>query len=125
MPARILEREVTAGTLLADAELLLIASTGIARRSSVAHTGAMTDITAPDGWEDLDGRLHRELTFADFSEAFAFMTRVALAAEKADHHPDWSNSWNTVVIDLVSHDADGLTERDVALAEAVNRLVAT
>ncbi|HXH58647.1 4a-hydroxytetrahydrobiopterin dehydratase [Iamia sp.] len=85
----------------------------------------MTDITAPDGWENLDGRLHRELTFADFSEAFAFMTRVALAAEKADHHPDWSNSWNTVVIDLVSHDADGLTERDIALAEAVNRLVAT
>ncbi|QYG93806.1 4a-hydroxytetrahydrobiopterin dehydratase [Iamia sp. SCSIO 61187] len=79
--------------------------------------------TAPEGWEEVDGRLHRELRFADFSEAFAFMTRVALAAEKADHHPDWSNSWNTVTIDLVSHDAGGLTERDVALAEAINALL--
>lgn len=83
----------------------------------------MDDITAPTGWEVVDGRLHRELTFADFSEAFGFMTRVALAAEKADHHPDWSNSWNTVTIDLVSHDAGGLTERDVALAEAIDTLV--
>lgn len=81
------------------------------------------DVTAPDGWEVVDGKLHRELAFADFSEAFAFMTRVALAAEKADHHPDWSNSWNRVTIDLVSHDAGGLTARDVALAEAVNALL--
>ena len=80
-------------------------------------------VTAPEGWEEVDGRLHRELRFADFSEAFAFMTRVALAAEKADHHPDWSNSWNTVTIDLVSHDAGGLTDRDVALAEAINALL--
>ena len=83
----------------------------------------MADITPPEGWDVVDGRLHRELTFADFSEAFAFMTRVALAAEAANHHPDWSNSWNKVVIDLVSHDADGLTERDVALATRVNELV--
>lgn len=83
----------------------------------------MSDITVPEGWEVVDGRLHRELTFADFSEAFGFMTRVALAAEKADHHPDWSNSWNTVTIDLVSHDAGGLTERDVALAEAIGDLL--
>jgi 4a-hydroxytetrahydrobiopterin dehydratase len=81
------------------------------------------DVTPPDGWEVVDGKLHRELTFADFSEAFSFMTRVALAAEKADHHPDWSNSWNTVTIDLVSHDADGLTDRDTALAERINQLL--
>lgn len=81
------------------------------------------DVTPPDGWEVVDGKLHRELSFADFSEAFAFMTRVALAAEKADHHPDWSNSWNTVTIDLVSHDAGGLTARDVALAEAITALL--
>ena len=81
------------------------------------------DVNPPPGWEVVDGRLHRELSFADFSEAFAFMTRVALAAEKADHHPDWSNSWNTVTIDLVSHDADGLTDRDVALAEAISALL--
>lgn len=67
--------------------------------------------------------MHRELRFADFSEAFAFMARVALAAEKADHHPDWSNSWNTVVIDLVSHDKGAITDRDVALAEQINSLL--
>lgn len=84
----------------------------------------MTDAPAPPaGWEVVDGKLHRELAFADFSEAFAFMARVALLAEKADHHPDWSNSWNRVVIDLVSHDAGGITDRDVALARAIGALV--
>jgi 4a-hydroxytetrahydrobiopterin dehydratase len=80
-------------------------------------------VEAPPGWDLVDGKLHRELVFADFAEAFAFMTRVAAAAEAADHHPDWSNSWNTVTIDLTSHDAGGLTARDVALAEAINGLV--
>lgn len=79
-------------------------------------------MTPPAGWEVVDGKLHRELRFADFSEAFAFMTRVALLAEKADHHPDWSNSWNTVVIDLVSHDKGGVTDRDLAMAEAINAI---
>jgi 4a-hydroxytetrahydrobiopterin dehydratase len=78
--------------------------------------------TTPDGWDVVDGRLHREFTFADFSEAFAFMARVALAAEKANHHPDWSNSWNKVTIDLVSHDAGGLTDRDRDLATKINDL---
>jgi 4a-hydroxytetrahydrobiopterin dehydratase len=80
-------------------------------------------VDAPSGWEVIDGKLHRELVFADFAEAFAFMTRVAAAAERADHHPDWSNSWNTVTIDLTSHDVGGLTARDVVLAEAINELV--
>ena len=83
----------------------------------------MTDITVPTGWERIDERLHRELEFADFSEAFAFMVRVALLAEKLNHHPDWSNSWNRVVIDLTSHDAGGLTARDTRLAEAINALL--
>jgi len=83
----------------------------------------VTDVTPPTGWAVVDGKLHRELTFADFSEAFAFMTRVALAAERADHHPDWSNAWNKVVIDLVSHDAGAVTERDVRLAERINQLL--
>jgi 4a-hydroxytetrahydrobiopterin dehydratase len=81
------------------------------------------DVTPPPGWAVVDGKLHRRVQLADFSEAFAFMTRVALAAEKADHHPDWSNSWNTVTIDLVSHDAGGITARDIALAEAINALL--
>ena len=77
----------------------------------------------PEGWELVDGRLHRELAFAGFAAAFAFMTRVAFAAEKLDHHPDWSNSWNRVVIDLVSHDADGITDRDLTLAEQINTIL--
>ena len=65
----------------------------------------------------------RRFTFADFSEAFAFMTRVALLAEKADHHPEWSNVWNRVEILLTTHDAGGLSERDVAMAKAIGALV--
>ena len=83
----------------------------------------MADITAPDGWTQDGDTLHRELEFADFSEAFGFMTRVALLAEKRNHHPDWSNSWNKVTIDLTTHDAGGLTENDVGLAESINALV--
>jgi 4a-hydroxytetrahydrobiopterin dehydratase len=78
-------------------------------------------VNPPEGWAVVDGKLHRELTFANFSEAFAFMTRVALAAEKLDHHPDWSNSWNRVTIDIVSHDQGAITETCIALAEAANR----
>jgi 4a-hydroxytetrahydrobiopterin dehydratase len=85
--------------------------------------GGEAEPRPPAGWEVVDGRLHRELAFADFSEAFGFMARVALLAEKADHHPDWSNSWNRVVIDLVSHDAGRITERDVRLAEAIGALL--
>ncbi|HEY5154104.1 MAG TPA: 4a-hydroxytetrahydrobiopterin dehydratase [Acidimicrobiales bacterium] len=75
------------------------------------------------GWQTHEDRLHRELTFADFSEAFAFMTRVALVAETLDHHPDWSNSWNRVVIDITSHDKGGITDRCVEFATRVNRLL--
>jgi 4a-hydroxytetrahydrobiopterin dehydratase len=64
----------------------------------------------------------RRFTFADFSAAFGFMTRVALAAEKADHHPIWSNAWNRVDIVLTTHDAGGLSARDVALARVIDRV---
>jgi 4a-hydroxytetrahydrobiopterin dehydratase len=74
------------------------------------------------GWSVVDGKLHRELTFANFSEAFAFMTRVALIAEKLDHHPDWSNSWNKVVIDIASHDAGGITDLCFTFAAKVGAL---
>ena len=65
----------------------------------------------------------RQFKFADFSEAFAFMTRVALLAEKADHHPEWSNVYNRVEITLTTHDASGLSARDVAMAEAIGELI--
>lgn len=67
-----------------------------------------------------DGKaLERELRFADFNEAFGFMTRVALYADKADHHPEWFNVYNRVQITLTTHDADGLSARDAAMVEAI------
>lgn len=77
------------------------------------------------GWSVVDGRLHRRFEFADFSQAFAFMTRVALAAEKLDHHPDWSNSWNAVTIDIVSHAAGGVTSQCFELAARANEAAAS
>ncbi|MEG3177910.1 4a-hydroxytetrahydrobiopterin dehydratase [Sphingomonas sp. RB3P16] len=78
-----------------------------------------------DEWDYDEARdaITRTFTFADFSEAFAFMTRVALLAEKADHHPEWSNVWNRVDILLTTHDAGGLSHKDVALAEAIDVLL--
>ena len=79
-------------------------------------------LTTLPGWSLTDGTLHKELRFADFNEAFGFMTRLALVAEKLDHHPDWSNSWNTVVLDIVNHAAGGITTRCIELATAAERL---
>lgn len=76
-----------------------------------------------DAWDRSPERLCRTFTFATFSEAFAFMTRVALAAERHDHHPDWSNSYNRVTIELTSHDAGRtVTERDLRLAATIDRI---
>ena len=79
----------------------------------------------PAGWSiDDDGKaLVRSVRFKDFSEAFAFLTRVAMHAEKVDHHPEFTSVWNRVDFRLTSHDAGGLTDRDVALARAINRLI--
>lgn len=76
-------------------------------------------------WDYDDGRdaISRSFTFADFKEAFAFMTQVALMAEKADHHPEWSNVYNRVDILLTTHDAGGLSERDIDLAAQIDALV--
>lgn len=67
--------------------------------------------------------IERKFEFRDFSEAFAFMTRVALLAEQADHHPEWSNVYNRVEIALTTHDAGGLSQRDLALAKAIGGLL--
>jgi 4a-hydroxytetrahydrobiopterin dehydratase len=72
------------------------------------------------GWSVTSGELRREFVFGDFSEAFAFMTRIAMAAETLNHHPDWSNSYNRVTINLSTHSAGGITELDVALAKKAN-----
>jgi 4a-hydroxytetrahydrobiopterin dehydratase len=76
-----------------------------------------------DGWSVEDGKLHRELRFGDFSEAWGFMNRVALIAESLNHHPEWFNVWSTVRIDLTTHDVGGLSPFDVAFAERVNALL--
>ena len=73
-------------------------------------------------WELCDGKLHRELRFPSFVAAFGFMTRVALVAEKRDHHPDWSNSYDRVVIDLSSHDVGGVSARDFELARSIDEI---
>jgi 4a-hydroxytetrahydrobiopterin dehydratase len=76
------------------------------------------------GWNEVDGRdaITKKFVFADFNQAFGFMTRAALMAEKLDHHPEWFNVYKTVEVTLSTHDAGGLTERDVKLAEAMNKL---
>lgn len=75
-------------------------------------------------WQMVDGcdAITRTIKFADFSAAFGFMTRVALATEKLDHHPEWLNVWNRVEITLSTHDAGGLTRRDVELAKIIDKL---
>ena len=78
-----------------------------------------------DEWDYDEARdaITRSFTFDDFSQAFAFMTQVALLAEKADHHPEWTNVWNRVDILLTTHDAAGLSARDVEMAGAIDALV--
>jgi len=85
-----------------------------------------TALRALPGWSELEGReaICRTFTFRDFNEAFGFMTRVALVAEKRDHHPEWRNVYRTVEIVLTTHDAGGVTTRDIELAKAMNAIAA-
>jgi 4a-hydroxytetrahydrobiopterin dehydratase len=87
-----------------------------AARAALAHT--------LPAWSLVNDRdaIHRDFKFADFSAAWAFMSRVALLAEKHDHHPEWSNVYNKVSITLTTHDSNGLSNRDLALAAAIDRL---
>jgi 4a-hydroxytetrahydrobiopterin dehydratase len=89
-----------------------------------AERAALT--TTLPSWAPRDNgkAIHRSLRFKDFSEAWGFMARVALLAEQMGHHPEWSNVWNRVEITLSTHDAGGLTENDVALARAIDALLA-
>ncbi len=89
------------------------------RLSGAARASALKGL---EGWSEVAGRdaIGRTFVFKDFSAAFGFMTRVALAAEKADHHPEWRNVYNTVEVVLSTHDAGGVTDRDLALARVMN-----
>jgi 4a-hydroxytetrahydrobiopterin dehydratase len=88
---------------------------GEARKSTLARL---------KGWREVAGRdaITRKFVFKDFNEAFGFMARAALIAEKLDHHPEWSNVYKTVDVTLSTHDAGGLTEPDIKLAEAMDKL---
>ncbi|HET9714776.1 MAG TPA: 4a-hydroxytetrahydrobiopterin dehydratase [Pseudolabrys sp.] len=90
--------------------------TGQDRRSALARLS---------GWSEVEGRdaICKTFEFKDFNQAFGFMTRAALVAEKMDHHPEWLNVYRKVEVTLSTHDAGGLTERDVQLAEAMDRIV--
>jgi 4a-hydroxytetrahydrobiopterin dehydratase len=75
-------------------------------------------------WKEENNKLKKTFTFKDFSEAFGFMTRVAIAAEKMNHHPTWTNTWNTVSFELSTHDAGNVvTDRDRKLADAIDKLL--
>jgi len=86
-----------------------------------ARTAALAKLA---GWSEVEGRdaITKTFTFKDFNAAFGFMTRAALVAEKLDHHPEWFNVYKTVTVTLSTHDAGGLTGRDVELAQAMDRL---
>ncbi len=85
-----------------------------------------TALAALEGWSELPARnaIARTFTFKNFNQAFGFMTRSALLAERMDHHPEWFNVYKTVEVTLTTHDADGVTELDIRMAKAMNRYAA-
>ena len=91
----------------------------IAKLEPTARAAALAELS---GWKEVAGRdaIEKSFRFADFNEAFGFMTRVALKADQMDHHPEWFNVYNRVDITLSTHDAGGLSERDTALAKAID-----
>jgi 4a-hydroxytetrahydrobiopterin dehydratase len=94
----------------------------MAKLESAARKQALAELKE---WREVEGRdaIARKFTFKDFNQAFGFMTRAALAAEKMDHHPEWSNVYKTVDVILSTHDAGGVTQKDIALAKAMDGFV--
>lgn len=74
------------------------------------------------GWKIVNNKMHKEFEFNDFNQAFGFMTRAALHIEKMNHHPEWFNVYNKVIVDLTTHDAGGITQNDIILAKILNSL---
>jgi 4a-hydroxytetrahydrobiopterin dehydratase len=95
---------------------------GSMKREKLSEPEIAARLTKLPGWSVKDGKLHRIFQCKDFAQAWGFMSSCALAAEKLDHHPDWSNSWNKVEVNLVTHSAGGITEYDFALAEKMQTL---
>lgn len=95
---------------------------GMQKLSDADLQSALTGLG--DGWTLAGGKLHREYRFPDFIHAFGFMTTAAIAIEKMNHHPEWFNVYNRVTVDLTTHDAGGITTRDVELAKLLDRTAA-
>lgn len=93
----------------------------MARRRALEQAEIEQALAGLPGWSLRDGKLHRELAFDDFVQAFAFMSAMALVSEAMCHHPEWSNVYGRVVIDLTTHDSGGVTERDLEWARAAER----
>ncbi|WP_428265888.1 4a-hydroxytetrahydrobiopterin dehydratase [Haliangium sp.] len=96
----------------------------MARIPTLTDDEITTALAELDGWSVVDAKLHRELDFGSFVRAFGFMSSVALVAESMNHHPEWFNVYGRVVIDLTTHDAGGISQRDVALAKQIDALSA-
>ncbi len=92
------------------------------RPEKLTDTQIQEELKNLPGWTVQNGKLHKEFVFEDFTEAFGFMTKVALHAEKMDHHPEWFNVYNKLRVDLMTHDAGGITTNDVALAKVFESL---
>ena len=80
------------------------------------------ELTSLSGWSLANGKLHKDFVFQDFIEAFGFMSRAAIHIEKMNHHPEWFNVYNKIRVDLVTHDAGGITQNDINLARTLNSL---
>jgi 4a-hydroxytetrahydrobiopterin dehydratase len=80
------------------------------------------ELTSLSGWSVVNGKLHKDFVFQDFIEAFGFMSRAAIHIEKMNHHPEWFNVYNKIKVDLVTHDAGGITQNDINLARTLNSL---
>ena len=95
----------------------------MSRRTRFTDDELQQALSGLSGWEVRDGKLHRTFQFESFVEAWGFMSRVALHAEAMNHHPDWSNVYNRVTVDLNTHDAGGITAMDVELARKIDALL--
>ena len=91
-------------------------------RPKLSDTELGSTLASLPDWAVIDGKLHRDLKFRDFIHAFGFMSTAALAIEKRDHHPEWSNVYNRVSIDLTTHDSGGITAADVELARTLDEI---
>jgi len=91
-------------------------------RQKLPETEISAALAGLQGWSYRSGKLHREFTFENFVQAWGFMSSCALVAEAMNHHPDWSNVWNRVTVDLATHDAGGITQNDIELARRMNQI---